>query len=314
MGPTNIALVKLFEADQALRSAQERYDSAARGVRIQERRVKELKSRLDELQASQREAQAQAANLELDLKTRDAHIEKLRTQQQNTRNNREYQAILLEINTQKIDRSKVEDATIKVMEQVERNAGQITELSTQLDSETAKLEQMRSEISDRLAQLQAEIDRVTPEREQAAKVCPPAAQAAFDRLADRYDGEAMAALTRTHPRREEYACTACNIDVVTDVYNRLHVRDDLVFCPSCGRLLYIPDDLTPEQAINQKKTSTPRKTRKAPGAAVARQSSAVDVLNSMQPDPDDTDDSNASPGDETSVADQSVEQHADQHQ
>lgn len=314
MGPTNVALVKLFEADQALRSAQERYESAARGVRIQERRVKELKSRLDALQTSQREAQAEAGNLELDLKSRDAHIEKLRTQQQNTRNNREYQAILLEINTQKIDRGKVEDATIRVMEQVERNAEQITELTAQLESETGKLEQMRSEISDRLAQLQAEIDRVTPEREQAAKACTPTAQAAFDRLAERYDGEAMAALTRTHPRREEYACTACNIDVVTDVYNRLHSRDDLVFCPSCGRLLYIPDDLTPEQAVNQKKTPAPRKTRKAPGAAVARQSSAVDVLNSMQPDPDDTDDNDAAGGDQPAATDQPIEQHADQHQ
>lgn len=308
MGPTNIALVKLFQADQALRAVQEKYEAAARGVRIQERRVKELRSRLDDLQRRQQENQAKAANLELDLKTRDAHIEKLRTQQQNTRNNREYQAILLEINTQKIDRSKVEDATIKVMEQVERDGAELDTLEAQHASESARLEQMRSEISGRLAELQADIDRVTPEREQASEAVPPTAQAAFNRLAERYDGEAMAALARIHPRREEYACTVCNIDVVTDVYNRLHSRDDMVFCPSCGRLLYIPEELTPEQAVNQKKTPKPRKAKKAPGAAVARQSSAVDVLNSMKPDEDDADDTSADDVSSNQPAGQPVDQ------
>ncbi len=294
MGPTNVALVKLFEADQALRSAQSRYDAAARGVRVQERRVTDLRNRLEELQRRQQEAQARANTLELDLKARDAHIEKLRTQQQNSRNNREYQAILLEINTQKIDRGKVEDAAIKAMEEVERNAAEIQNLTNQLQTETAKLEQMRSEISGRLAELQAEIDRLIPDREEAAKAVPPSALAVFDRLAERYDGEALAALTRTHPRREEYACTACNMDVVTDIYNRLQTRDDIVLCPSCSRLLYIPQELTVEQAVNLKKPKSRKSTKKATGAVIGRQSSAVDVLNSMQPDEDDADDSSES--------------------
>ena len=42
MGPTNIALVKLFRADQAIREAQERLDAASKNVRVQERRVNDL--------------------------------------------------------------------------------------------------------------------------------------------------------------------------------------------------------------------------------------------------------------------------------
>ena len=38
MGPTNIALVKLFQADQQLREAQARLDSVTRNARIQERK------------------------------------------------------------------------------------------------------------------------------------------------------------------------------------------------------------------------------------------------------------------------------------
>jgi predicted nucleic acid-binding Zn-ribbon protein len=296
MGPNNIALVKLYQADQALRAAQQRLDAATRDVRIQERRTNDVKSRLDEAGRKLKEAQARAGTAELDLKTRDAHIEKLRNQQQNARNNKEYQALLVEINTQKIDRNKAEDATMKALEEVERTQAQIRELSTQLEGETTRLAQMKSQIGERVASLQAEIDALVPAREQAAAACSPKAIQVFERLADRLDGEAMAALTRPHPKREEYACTACNMDVVTDVYNRLHSRDDLVFCPSCGRILYIPEDLTPEMAVNRKKEVKERRPRASKAAAaIGRQTSAVDVLNSMRPDEDETESADAPP-------------------
>ena len=46
------------------------------------------------------------------------------------------------------------------------------------------------------------------------------------------------------------------MDLVIDVYNKLHSRDELVFCPSCRRILYIPDDLPPEVAIKGKPASS----------------------------------------------------------
>src|SRR6476620_2888078 len=108
MGPTNVALVKLVEADRKLRDAQERLDSAAHNVRIQERRVSDLTEKLRVAQHTQKEQQATAGRLDLELKSRDQHIEKLRTQQQAAKNNKEYQALLVEINTRKVDRGKIE--------------------------------------------------------------------------------------------------------------------------------------------------------------------------------------------------------------
>ena len=46
MGPTNVALVKLFQADQALREAQARLDAAGKDVRVQERKVNDLAEKL----------------------------------------------------------------------------------------------------------------------------------------------------------------------------------------------------------------------------------------------------------------------------
>jgi uncharacterized protein len=286
MGPTNLALVKLFQADQKLREAQARLDAATRNVRVQERRVNDLAEKLKTAQSKLKEQQAHGANLDLDLKSRDAHIEKLRTQQQAAHNNKEYQAFLIEINTAKVDKAKIEEESLAVMEAVDKGQAENKEAGALLESEQAKLETLRSQITEMVAKLQAEVDALRPAREEAAKAVSPAAREAFDRLADRMDGEAMAALAKPNRRVEEYLCTACNMSLVTDIYNRLHTRDELVFCPSCRRILYIPEDLPPEAAVNKPKEKRTPKAKEV-GASAPRQSSAADVLRSMAPEEDD---------------------------
>jgi uncharacterized protein len=264
MGPTNISLVKLFHADQALREAQERLDAATKNVRIQDRKVNDLTEKLKLAQAKHKELQAKSGNLDLDLRSRDAHIEKLRTQQQVAKNNKEYQAFLIEINTGKLDRSKVEEDTMKVMEEAEAASKETAELTTMLESERTKLTQIKSQMSDTVAKLQAEIDSLKAPREAAAAALPPKTRDVFNRLAEHHDGEALSSLLKPDRRKEEYVCSVCMMDLVTDVYNKLHSRDELVFCPSCRRILYIPADLPPELAVNKKKSTAPLSTSDIP--------------------------------------------------
>ncbi len=263
MGPTNVALVKLFQADQQLREAEQRLDAATKNVRVQDRRTNDLAARVQQAQQALREQQSRAANQELDLKSRDAHIERLRTQQQNAKNNKEYQVFLIEIATGKVDKGKIEDETMKTMEAVEKGQAELKELTAQLESDRTKLGTMQSAIGAKVAELGAEIESLKPAREEAAKGVPPKALDAFNRLAGHLDGEALSAISKPDRRREEYACTACMMDLVTDVYNKLHTRDELVFCPSCRRILYIPDDLPPELAL---KARPKRKEEVAAGA------------------------------------------------
>lgn len=280
MGPTNVALVNLFKADQRLRDARERLDAAARGVRVQERRANDLAEKLRLAQQAQNHQKSRYLQLELDIKTRDAHIEKLRTQQQTTHNNREYQAFLVEINTSKVDRGKVEDEAMKLVETMDKGKGEVASLQTQLDGEKAKLETMKAQINDALAALQKEVDELVPDREAAAKAVPAKAREVFERLADHHEGEALSAIGKPDRRREEYLCMACNMELAQDVYNKLRVRDDLVYCPSCRRILYIPEDLSPELALGTKKPAVVRKPRvvkakTAAGAAAATAAAAA---------------------------------------
>jgi predicted nucleic acid-binding Zn-ribbon protein len=238
-----------------------------------------LAAKLAAAQKSQKELQAKAGNLDLDLKARDAHIDKLRTQQQTAKNNKEYQAFLIEINTAKVDKTKVEEEAMRVMEQVDKAGAESGTITTQLEVEHKRLTELAAQIDDTLKALQAEVDALMPARQQAAAALPPKVLAEFDRLADRFDGEALSALARPDRRREEYLCTSCNMDLVTDVYNKLHSRDELVFCPSCRRILFIPEDLPVQAAINtpsvrSESASKPKVTRTRTKKSTASAASA----------------------------------------
>lgn len=297
MGPINVALVRLYQADQKLREAQGRLDAVSKNVRIQERKVGELSEKLRLDQSKLREQQSQSAQFDLDIKTREEHIEKLRAQQQTASTNREYQTFLVEINTEKLDKEKAEEQLLQVMEVVEKLQSETKEQATQLESETARLESLRGEIGDRVKILQVEIDGRRPERDAAAAALPPRARDAFERLAEKFDGEAMSALTKPDRRREEYACTVCNMDLVTDVYNKLHSRDELSFCPSCHRILFIPDDLPIEMAVNKVKEKKEPKAKSNLKAGINRQTAAADIVKSIavEEDPDSPDADSAPP-------------------
>ena len=272
MGPTNVALVKLFRADADLREAQNRLDEAGKNVRLQERRVADLEAKLKDSQTRQKQQQSRAGQLDLDMRTRDAHIEKLRTQQQTAKNNKEYQAFLIEINTAKVDRGKVEDEAMRVMGDVEKGTQEVAALNTALEAERAKLATIRSQLAETIAKHQAEVDALKPARDAAQAALPPKVADAFNRLADRYEGDALSPLSRPDRRREEYLCTSCNMELAIDIYNKLHSRDDIVFCPNCRRILYIPEDLTPEAAISGVKSGRssggrPKGSKKSAAAA-----------------------------------------------
>ena len=309
MGPTNVALVKLYQTELALRESQGHLEAASKNVRIQERRVSDLTEKLRLAHHALQQLQAKGGNLDLDIKSRDARIEKLRTQQQQAKNAKEYQAFLVEINTEKADRNKVEDETLKVLEQVERIQGEAKTLVAQHDEEKKRLDQIKAQIGDKLAALQADIDRLRPARDQAYNALPPKARQAFERLSERHEGEAMGPLVKPDRRREEYVCGACQMSLVVDIYNRLHSRDELVACTSCGRLLFIPEDLPPDVAVHKAGASpaTKPKSKREPragatkgvGAAINRQSSAEDVVNSVTIEEDAPAAESTAPAEET---------------
>ena len=228
-------------------------NSATRTVRGQGTKVEQLRADHAAAHHKSNELAAKLKELELELKSRDARIELLRERQQNATVPKEYQALIVEINTYKLDKSKLEEQALALMEQAETSKKNESEVKGHLGTEDGKLGKMTGDIDARVKELSAEVARLKGPREELAATIPHAAIAVYHRAAERYDGEAMAPIEKPDVRDVEYLCAGCNTYLVANIYNRLmSSKDEIVLCPSCSRVLYVPEELTPELALSKK--------------------------------------------------------------
>lgn len=275
MGPTNLALLELFRADTTLRQAQAALDEATRGVRVQKKRADLAADAHKQTVRRLKLAKAQQMELDSDLKARDARIEHLRQQQETSQNHKQFQSFLIEINNQKLDRGRIEEQAVQKLNDVEELQALEAQQAQTVTAEQQRAKHLEAEIDQKTRQLQAEISRLEPLRDDAATKVSPKALTIFDRLADNYEGEAMAGVGHIEGRTEGYFCTVCNMELVVDVYNRLMTRDEVLTCPGCGRMLFVPEDLTPEMAVRQKKKPAPRRTARKTTKKAATKSAAT---------------------------------------
>lgn len=241
MGAKTRALLNYQEIELQIVDIRRQLDRRQRQIAAQNKKLDASRSSLAGEQGELRRAQMQIDELDVELKARNAHIAKLREQLNSVRTNKEYAAILSQLNNDKADYSKLETRALELMAALEeRKKG----MSGQQSAEKTDV--------DRLGQLQAEFDqtqRLYAERlaelEQqkaaaAASLEKPAIEM-FHRLSERWEGEAMAECVRVNPRRDDYSCGGCNMSLTADMANALRVKDELFTCKNCGRVLYFKD-------------------------------------------------------------------------
>ena len=125
MGPTTAALLRFFLADQAYVDARHKLEAATHNVRAQQDKVSQLKADHDAAHTSATSFEAKGREAESDLKGREARIELLRERQNTATNPKEYQALIVEINTQKLDKSKLEEQALGHMEKAEAEGKEV---------------------------------------------------------------------------------------------------------------------------------------------------------------------------------------------
>ena len=190
-----------------------------------------------------RQMQAKIGNLEGETAALDERLEKLRNELNGASTNKQYTAILTELNTAKLLRSEIEDRALGEMELVEENNEQMARLAEDLAERTkvrsvaeGELKRRNSEVGERLAELEAE-------RQVATEGIPGSDLKVFNEMADAYEGEAMAAVEEIDRRHRDYACGLCNIHLPFEaVAALLSSKDVLTRCPACGRILYLNDE------------------------------------------------------------------------
>jgi predicted nucleic acid-binding Zn-ribbon protein len=241
MGPVLNGLIKLQSVETRLRAAKAKLARCRRSVIIQENQVRTLQNALEAKQEEIQLTKVQSDRLELELKTKDEEITKLRAYLNTAKTNKEYAAVLTQLNTTKADNSKVEAQILELLKDIDADEAECQNLQQQIDEQKQKLEQIRKEADTLATKYEAEIEEIQTEWDSQAKIIPAEPLEIFKRVAETYDGEALAVVEKQEGKTDAYSCGGCFMGVIAESVNMLLSKDDIIRCPTCTRILVLGD-------------------------------------------------------------------------
>lgn len=239
MSDTLLGLTRLQRVELELHGLRNSIESRRRGLKAVERRIQKQDEQITQKLLQIRSLQAAADAAELEIQTREAEILRLRDALNKAKTNKEYAAILTQINTDKADNAKHEESGLQQLAQVEAARKELEALKESRARDHERLVRETESIESFAASRQGDLQRLLKEREQVASGLPPAAIQAFERVAERHEGEAMATVEQPDRRRQEFVCGGCHMSIPLDIFNAVQFGDDLKHCGSCGRILYV---------------------------------------------------------------------------
>lgn len=239
MGPLLEGLYKLQVEEDKLRGMTARLERANRAVVLQEKKLAELESGLRLKREGIVRLKMECDGIELEFKAREETLGKFKEALNTARNNRDYAAALTQLNISKADNSKLETRNFEILEQIEQEQKLCGELEVAIEEQKAVIEEVKGKAAGRVTECTEAIDEISKHWDVAAKALAPDVLELFKRLAGIYEGGAVSYIEQADPRREIFHCGGCFMSLTNETWNQLLTQDEIIRCPSCGRIVII---------------------------------------------------------------------------
>ena len=183
------------------------------------------KTRLDAAKKGQRAR-------EKDLEVVQAKRSKTEARLYEVKTNKEYSAVLAEIEDIKQEKGRVEEEILVLMESQERLAADVKDAESRFKTREAQGLQEEAAFREKLRAAEADLVLVRAERAELARQLPPAVLADYDKLLRARGGLALAQVVKPN------FCGGCRMTVTPQRLQELRAQSALLPCESCGRYLY----------------------------------------------------------------------------
>ena len=235
-------LLRVYRVDRKIEGLQSRLRGAERFLGQQTQQIDTLSKRSTQIASQVRQLKASQADAEGEAKQHDEHINELRERMNSASTNKEYKALLAEVNTFKEKKSELEAAALEMLEKIEKLESELSELGEK-SSETEKVKTIaESERAQRADEIRDQLETLKSERATLVEDVPPTALATYADLVDRLDEDAMAAIEIADRKRHEFHCGACMMLVPVEAMSSLLSHGSITQCPSCGCILFLEEN------------------------------------------------------------------------
>ena len=230
-------LIRLQQIDLFGESARRRVADHPSLVQGLDTRLASVTDGLETARALVAENQAARRAVEKDLAMIQTRLSKFKGQLMDVKTNKEYQAMLKEIEAAQTEVRHLEDRILERMLEADELAARQKNAETRLAADKQVIACERTQLEEETTRLQRELEEATSKRAQVVAEVAPGPLWTYELVRGRR-GTAVAEV------KGDY-CSACHVRLRPQAANELRRNDMLFQCESCQRILYYPPAAAP---------------------------------------------------------------------
>ena len=225
-------LKRAQEIDREIHQVRQEITSIPETIRQLIEAFEAEKSRLAHLETELKEIQLRQKQKEGELSEKEVLIRKYDSQLTQVKTNKEYSALQQEIASLKADGSMLEDQILGILDEVDRVLREVREERQRLTSIEKESEEKKKELNDRAEGLKTTLTNLNEKRLEIIAQVSPEARALYDKIIEKKGGLALVPV-------EGEACGACRMEIRPQLLNEIKLKEALVVCENCSRILYL---------------------------------------------------------------------------
>lgn len=163
----------------------------------------------------------------------EARLSRQKTRQNEVKTNKEYQAILKEIEETKKEIARNEESALELMTTIESASADLEQLEKQVLEKKKKIDKEKAVLKGESDKLKKRLNRLEEIRLRVRERLDPDLLKRTDFLLKKQAGVAVSAV-------ENGVCRVCHMNIPPQKFIELQRDDALLQCPHCHRFLYWP--------------------------------------------------------------------------
>jgi predicted nucleic acid-binding Zn-ribbon protein len=224
-------LIQLQEIDGRIRAHQDEKKRIPEQLAAFEQRMLANKAELDKVRESLETAQKSRRDRDRDLDEGGRKVEKLKGRTSEIKTNKEYQALLKEIEAAEQENRAIEDDILKLMEQIDTAAAEIKNAEKRSAEEDAAIQEERRRLEEDREKIDGSLAEVERRRGDLLARIDASVLAEYQRLVGIAGGKIV-----VEARGE--SCSGCYMSIPPRTFVSVKKNDSIIACPHCHRILY----------------------------------------------------------------------------
>jgi predicted nucleic acid-binding Zn-ribbon protein len=228
-----VLLMELQRLDEQLRALHVAHRHLPQKLQPYEMACVAAEQALTHLQEDRTLSERQRRALERELESLQAHLHKAQSKLHEVKTNKEYSAVLAEINTGKQRIAVLEDQVLELMELTEQHGYNYLQQEHQLQEVRHMLTDQGRRVQHEQAVLVERIASEETKRQQLVDGLDPQFYAMYQKIAAQRHGQAVVYV-------QDGTCGGCYLKVQPQLISEIRRQDKLLTCPHCQRMLLWP--------------------------------------------------------------------------